>query len=272
MDFSVLMSVYYKENPEFLKRAFESIWDLQTLKPSQIVLVEDGPLSDGLYAEIKRQKELLKDKLTVVSLEKNVGLGVALAEGLKACKYDIVARMDGDDVADQDRFLTQIDFLKTNPDISIVGSYISEFEGGEENIYAYRTPPVSHADIYSFAKKRNPLNHMTVMFKKEAIASVGGYMPFMGFEDYYLWVRMLKKGFLFANLPRYLVNARAGLAMVGRRGGLKYAISEYRLQKEFLRLGFINFGEFLFNASIRFLSRIVPEQIRIALYQKALRR
>jgi len=110
MDFSVLMSVYYKENPEFLKRAFESIWDLQTLKPSQIVLVEDGPLSDGLYAEIKRQKELLKDKLTVVSLEKNVGLGVALAEGLKACKYDIVARMDGDDVADQDRFLTQIVF------------------------------------------------------------------------------------------------------------------------------------------------------------------
>ena len=134
MDFSVLMSVYYKENPEFLKRAFESIWDLQTLKPSQIVLVEDGPLSDGLYAEIKRQKELLKDKLTVVSLEKNVGLGVALAEGLKACKYDIVARMDGDDVADQDRFLTQIDFLKTNPDISIVGSYISEFEIGRAHV------------------------------------------------------------------------------------------------------------------------------------------
>lgn len=272
MDFSVLISVYHKENPEFLKRAFESIWDLQSLKPSQIVLVEDGPLTDDLNAEIQRQKELLGERLTVVSLEKNVGLGVALAEGLKACKYDLVARMDGDDIADKDRFLNQIDFLKANPDISVVGSFISEFEGNERNIYAYRTPPATHADIYNFAKKRNPINHMTVMFKKDAVMSVGGYMPFMGFEDYYLWVRMLKQGLLFANIPKYLVNARAGLAMVGRRGGLKYAISEYRLQKEFFRLGFINFGEFLFNTSIRFLSRIVPEPIRIALYQKALRR
>ena len=245
---------------------------MQSLKPSQIVLVEDGPLTDDLYAQIQRQKELLGEKLTVVSLEKNVGLGIALAEGLKACEYGTVARMDGDDVADRDRFLEQIGFLKANPDISVVGSFISEFEGDEGNIYAYRTPPTTHIDIYNFAKKRNPINHMTVMFRKDAVMAVGGYMPFMGFEDYYLWVRMLKKGFLFANLPRYLVNARAGLAMVGRRGGLKYAISEYRLQKEFLRLGFINFGEFLFNASIRFLSRIVPEQIRIALYQKALRR
>ena len=272
MDFSVLMSVYHKENPEFLKRAFESIWDNQTLKPSQIVLVEDGPLTDELYAEIGRQKDLLKDRLTIVPLEKNVGLGIALAEGLKVCEYDIVARMDGDDVANPDRFLTQIEFLKENPDISVVGSHISEFEGAEENIYAYRTLPVLHSDIYSFAKKRNPINHMTVMFKKEAVMSVGGYKPFMGFEDYYLWVRMLKGGFLFANIPQYLVNARAGLAMVGRRGGLKYAISEYKLQKEFLRLGFINFTEFLFNASIRFVSRVVPESVRIALYQKALRK
>ena len=99
MDFSVLISVYHKENPEFLKRAFESIWDLQSLKPSQIVLVEDGPLTDDLNAEIQRQKELLGERLTVVSLEKNVGLGVALAEGLKACKYDLVARMDTDDIS-----------------------------------------------------------------------------------------------------------------------------------------------------------------------------
>ena len=104
------------------------------------------------------------------------------------------------------------------------------------------------------------------------VLRVGGYMSFLGFEDYYLWARMLVNGFKFANIPEVLVNVRAGAAMSGRRGGLKYASIEYKLQKEFLRLGFIGKLDFIINVVARFIARAIPNSVRIALYQKVLRK
>lgn len=272
MEFSVLMSVYAKETPEFLNRAFKSIWDEQNVKPSQIVLVKDGLLPDALDDAVSCWQQKLGDVLTVVALEKNVGLGLALNKGLEYCDFEIVARMDTDDISIPERFERQLLFLDKNIDISVVGGYISEFEGDEDNIYAYRKLPLENMEIRAFGIRRNPVNHVTVMFRKADVLRVGGYMSFLGFEDYYLWARMLVNGFKFANIPEVLVNVRAGAAMSGRRGGLKYASIEYKLQKEFLRLGFIGKLDFIINVVARFIARAIPNSVRIALYQKVLRK
>lgn len=271
MKFSVLMSVYAKENPEFLDRAFQSIWDEQSVKPSQIVLVKDGLLTDGLNIQVGIWQEKLGDVLTVVELEKNIGLGLALNIGLSYCTNELVARMDTDDISMPDRFRLQLDFFESHNGVSVVGGAISEFDGDEKNIYAYRKLPIGNADIRRFGRKRNPMNHVSVMFKKNDVLGAGGYMSFLGFEDYYLWARMLTAGFEFANIAQTLVNVRAGMAMSGRRGGMEYAMIEYRLQKEFLSLGFIGYLDFIFNVATRFIARAVPNRLRIMLYQKFLR-
>ena len=272
MNFSVLMSVYTKENPEYVDRAFRSICDEQSIKPQQIVLVEDGRLNEGLYSVIQKWKSILGDTLKSVPLAENMGLGTALKIGLENCDYEIVARMDTDDIASPDRFEKQLYFLEENPHISVVGSFITEFEGDEQNIYAKRVLPQEPERLSAFAKRRNPLNHMTVMFVKNDVLSVGNYIPFLGFEDYYLWIRMLNAGKQIAKLPMFLVNARAGAAMLGRRGGLGYAITEYKLQREFLRIGFIGILDFMSNVFVRFSTRITPHTVRTIFYKKLLRK
>jgi len=266
------MSIYYKEDPVFFELAMQSIWDDQTLKPDEIVLVIDGPLNTAMASVIKKWLDKLGDVFKVVTLPENVGLGAALNEGLKYCSFEFVARMDTDDISHPNRFERQINFLESHPDIDIVGSSIGEFENNHTNIYAYRELPCTHNEIVKFAKKRNPLNHMTVIFRKSAVLSAGNYSNFRFAQDYHLWVRMIQNGARFANLPEALVSVRAGRAMTNRRGGASYALTEYKLQKEFLRMGFLNYGEFLRNISIRFFARIVPNSIRSILYNIFLRK
>ena len=265
-EYSVLMSVYSRESPDFLSWALDSI-HAQTCPPNEIVLLKDGPLTAELDALIKANQLRPGPRLVVIGLERNVGLGTALQVGLEACAFPIVARMDSDDIAASTRCEKQLKFLETHPDVDAVGTWISEFQGNEDKIYARRVLPTSHEDITKFAKKRNPLNHMTVMLRKQSVLAAGGYRSFTGFEDYYLWVRMLVKGAKFANLPEFLVNARGGQSQLRRRGGLAYAICELKLQREMLRLGFINILEFARNVSLRFITRISPTALRKWIYR-----
>ncbi len=270
--FSVLMSTYYKEVPEYLRESIESVVN-QTLLPNEIVIVEDGKLTDELNVIINEYVGKYGDLFKIVPLEKNLGLGNALRIGVEACSYSIIARMDTDDIADKERFEKQIDYLKKNPNVDLIGSWISEFENNPEEIISYRQLPTSHDEIYKFAQFRNPVNHMTVMYKKEAVLQAGNYIHFKNVEDYYLWGRMLRNGAIFANIPECLVNARAGNSMLKRRANLTYFInSEFPLQCEFLKIGFINVSHFLRNSISKFFLRILPFPFMKLVYNKILRK
>ncbi len=268
MKISVLMSVYNKETPSFFDNALESLY-FQTKKADEVVLVEDGPLTEELYSIIEKWREKLFVKS--VRLENNGGLGIALQKGLKNCSYGIVARVDTDDINKKDRFEKQIAFLEKNMNVDIIGSWISEFEEEENNIYAYRHLPISYTEINKFAKKRNPLNHMTVMFKKQSVIDVGGYKSFLGFEDFYLWARMLNNNAIFANIPEVLVNVRGGTAMLARRQGFNYAKNEYLFQKELYKIKFLSKMELVRNILYRIPIRLSPRFVIKIIYKYILR-
>ena len=266
MTFSVLISVYIKEKAEFLDRALKSVYDEQEIKPNQIVLVEDGELTNELYEMIEIWKNKLGEILEIVELEKNMGLGDALKIGLEKCKFEMVARMDSDDVAMPNRFKKQLEIFENNPNLDICGSWIGEFENDENQIYAYRKPPQNHDEIIKFAKTRSPLNHPSVMFKKSSVLKAGNYQKSIMTEDYFLWVRMILSGAKFHNIPEMLLKMRAGKSQLTRRSGLKYAISEFKVQKEFYKLGFLNLYEFLRNGSVKFIVRLLPKAILSKVY------
>ena len=271
MKFSVLISIYFKEKSSNFNRAMQSIWDEQSIKPREIVLVEDGELTDELYNAINLWKERLGQNLKVIKLKENLGLGDALAIGLKECSFELVARMDSDDISLPKRFEKQLEIFRISENIDICSSWISEFEGDEGNIYAYRRLPENHNDIVKFAKLRSPINHPAAMFKKSAVLQAGNYQKMLLIEDYYLWVRMILKGFKFYNIQEVLVNMRAGKDQLARRQGLKYAINELKVQRLFYKMGFLNLYEFLRNATLKFSIRIMPKFILRVVY-KILRR
>lgn len=262
--FSVLMSVYAKEKPEYLSEALDSVIK-QTVAPDEIVLVEDGPLPSDLLNVIRSYKE--HGRIKSVKLSENVGLGAALNKGLEYCSYDLVARMDSDDLSFSDRFEKQIAVFRRNPEISVCGGWISEFSNSPDNITGYRKVPLNHCEIVNFFKRMSPMNHVTVMFRKSDVLSVGGYRPFYQFEDYWLWARMLKHGANFKNIPDVLVNVRGGTEMSSRRGGFKYVRSEFRFQKEILRLKLIDRRSFVCNLFVRTIVRLLPNSIRSMSYK-----
>lgn len=271
MSFSVLMSVYFKENPQFLEKALESTIN-QTLRPSEIVVVLDGKLTPDLYSVLDKFKTQYPGLIKTIQLEKNVGLGKALEIGINECSHDLIARMDSDDICLPERFEKQINFMINNPDVKVLGSWIGEFEADPEVIESVRKVPVNYDEIIKYAKTRCPLNHMTVVYWKESVIEAGNYQTLLLNEDYFLWVRMLKKGFKIMNIPEILVLARAGTSMYQRRGGLQYIKSEWKLQKTFLKMNFIDAKLFLFNMVSRGLVRLMPNSIRGLIYRKVLRK
>jgi len=258
MKFSVLMSVYNKEKSEFFDRCMHSIWNEQIVKPNQIVLVEDGYLNDELYQSIYNWKEKLGDCFITVSLENNLGLGDALNKGLEKCSYPLIARMDTDDIAMPERFEKQLKIFSSKK-VDVCSSWVSEFEDDENMILSYRKVPENHNEIVQYAKKRNPLNHPAVMYRKSAVIQAGKYQKKLWFEDYWLWVSMILNGTKFYNIQYPLVKMRAGYKQLERRSGIKYAISEFNFQRQLLDTKFINHIEYIRNLSIRLIVRIIPK-------------
>ncbi len=265
MKFSVLISVYHRENPTFLDQALTSV-ENQTHCANEIVLVKDGPLTSELDDVIKQHIDSTNILYTILVLTENVGLGVALTKGIEQCKYEWIARMDSDDIALPDRFEKQFSYIEKNPDADIVGSWICEFDEDMHHCQKERKVPAAHDDLVKFAQYRNPLNHMTVIFKKSAVLDVGGYMPMNGFEDYYLWMRMILKGKQFANVSEVLLKARTGRGMISRRQGWQYAKDEVALEKAAYQLGFWSRLNLMRNLFTRVLPRLLPVFIVEKLY------
>lgn len=271
MNFSVLISIYNKERPKYLSRALKSIWDDQILKPNEIVLVKDGPLSDDLETVIRNWSNRLKSKIKVVNINVNSGLGIALRTGLNECSHDIIARMDADDVSLPHRFSSQISYLNKNKHIELLGAHISEFNTTENETNNSRIVPLGHEKIIQKSKFLNPFNHPVVMFRKSSVLAAGNYIDLIGFEDYFLWVRMIKNGSQFANIDETLLLMRTN-DMIRRRSGFKYAYNEWKFQSKILKLNHINYIEFTFNLISRIPLRVLSPVFIGFVYKYILRK
>lgn len=261
--FSVCTSVYENDNPNFVKIALDSMLVNQNVRPSEIVLVQDGPIPDALSKLLAEYENQYPEVMHVIRLEKNRGLGNAMKLGVENAKYDIVSRMDSDDICLPDRFEKQLAYLEAHTTCDIVGGQMTEFIDTPDNIVGRRIVPQTNEEIYNYMKSRCALNHVTVMFRKEAVLKAGNYQDWFWNEDYYLWVRMMMVGCVFANLPEVLVNVRSGVDQYARRGGKKYFDSEIGIKKLMLEKGMITRKEYLVNYIERFIIQLMlPNKVR----------
>jgi len=272
LDYSVLMSVYHKEKPENLRMAIQSMLN-QTVSPDDFVLVCDGPLNAALDEIVETYQRRYPALFQVVRLLENSGLGNALKEGLQWCRHEIVARMDSDDIAMPDRIEKQLAVLEEQSDVSVVGGHIAEFAEYPDQIIGYRVVPLTPEMIRREASFRNPMNHVTTVFRKQDILEVGSYQSLLGFEDYYLWARLLHAGKTLSNLNENLCFVRVADAMYRRRGGVSYFQNTVTMQKYLYRYGLVTHMQYMRNVVLRFFGTVViPNKLRGILFKCIMRR
>jgi len=261
--FSICTSIYKNDNPDYVRLALDSMLVNQSVKPNEIVLVQDGPVPYDLSRLQLEYKDKYGDVMNIIKLEKNGGLGNALKLGVENAKYDICARMDSDDICLPDRFEKQLAYLEAHPECDIVGGQMTEFIDTPDNIVGRREVPLSNKEIYDFMKSRCALNHVTVMFRKASVLKAGNYKDWFWNEDYYLWVRMMMAKCQFANIPEVAVNVRSGADQYARRGGKKYFDSEIGIKKLMLKEGMITKTQFAVNYVERFIIQLMlPNSVR----------
>lgn len=268
--FSVLMSLYFKEKPEYARACFESLL-AQTIKASEWVIVEDGPLTDELYALLDEYEAKCPGLIHRVPLKENVGLGKALREGVLHCQNELIARMDTDDIAVSDRFEKQLALFENNPDLDICGSHIKEFIDSTDNVVSERKVPTTHEEIAEYQKRRDSFNHMTVMYKKEAVLKAGNYSHAPLMEDSLLWINMLKSGANCSNLDEFSVFARVGTDMYKRRGGFKYFLKYREGRKQIYKTGYISWFDYMYTLAVQFVVALMPNGVRKWIFTKLLR-
>ena len=264
--YSVLMSLYKKEHPEYLRLALDSMLN-QTVKPDEIVLVEDGPLTPELYAILDEYPMLHR-----VKNEKNLGLGLALNEGLKVCRNELVARMDTDDISKPDRCEKQLRRFEEKPELAIVGSHIDEFVGTPDNIISQRKVPLTSEAIYNFAKKRSAFNHPAVMYRKSAVMAGGGYSDLKRNQDVDLFGRMLFKGYKAENIDEALLWFRSSDELAARRKSWENTKSYIDTIKKFWKMGYSSFADYAKVAVAQTGMFILPASMQNWVYKKFLRK
>lgn len=270
-NYSVLMSVYYKEDPGFLRSAIESMLT-QTVPPEEFVLVCDGPLTTSLENVIEQFCHSYPELFRILRLEKNSGLGIALGEGLLQCRNELVARMDSDDISLPDRMEKQLEVICADPNISVLGGQIGEFSQDPDQIDTYRVVPVCREKLREFLKFRSPMNHTTVVLRRSHILKVGSYQNIPGFEDYALWIRMAAEGYLLRNIDVLCCKVRADAGMYARRGGVPYFVNARKVAQLLLEKKLIGYGEYWCNVFIRFIETVLlPSRIRRRIFNTYLR-
>lgn len=264
MKFSVLMATYCGERPQYFAECLKSL-AVQTRPADQIVIVKDGELGPSLEAVIKEYEYL---PIKTVLYTGGRRLGGALAFGLDQCEHDVVARMDSDDIAVPTRFDSQLEFLRSTG-ADVIGGAIAEFATTPGDTISVRKCPdqVRRGQIV----RRNPFNHMTVMFRKRSVLEAGGYQPLEGFEDWYLWLRMFANHAVLRNSGEILVHARTDAQFLYRRSGVQYAIREARALNEFRRKGLLSLADYALNMVTRVPARLFPKTMLQTLYTRVLR-
>lgn len=270
-DYSGLMSIYSKESPDLLRNAFDSIL-AQTILPKEFVCVLDGPIGLKLTEVVKWFKSECSNrniKIVFVKNPVNCGLGISLAEGLRACSYEYIGRFDSDDLNNPERMEVMLNYMNEdkNQDIAVVGSQIAEFSDSPQRLIGRRKVPISFNEVAQKVFLRNPLNHMTVVFRKSIILAVDGYKDMPGFEDYYLWMRLIDNGYKITNVPDTLVYAHVDGNTYARRGGIGYLRKELKFQYSVYSQNIIGIPTFVRNIFVRGIVRLLPQKWLAGLYK-----
>lgn len=269
--FSVLMSIYYKEKPEYLRQCFDSLLN-QTVQANEWVIVKDGPLTEELEQVLHEYENKNPNLIKYVTFEKNQGLGLALRAGVPACSNELIARMDTDDICREDRFEIQLQEFMIDSSLDICGSHIKEFDNNPQKCHSLRKVPLNNEEIIQYQKRRSAYNHMTVMFKKSSVLKVGNYEHAPLMEDDMLWTRMILAKCKGKNIDDYLVYARTGLDMIERRGGWSYFKKYKASRKKVYELGLASYWDFIYTLIIQLVVALVPRKIRKLIFEKILRR
>jgi glycosyltransferase involved in cell wall biosynthesis len=270
LKYSVLLPVYIKDNPEWFRIAVDSMVN-QTLPPDEIVIAADGPVTDELE-EIIREYERNGDLFTVLRYDANAGRGALSRKVVPLCRNEYIARMDSDDYSLPGRCEAQMKYLSEHKDIGVCGTYVNEFIGDIDNVVSMRAVPENHDEILRFAKRRFPVNNVTLILRKSDVLAAGNYSELRNIEDYELIVRMLHKGVKMHNIPQPYVNARISADMFKRRGGLAYLKTIHGIYKGFLKSGFYTKTDFVLSMIPYIIICIVPNWARDLIYKKILRR
>lgn len=272
MKFSVLMSVYKNDDASWLKLALESIYDAQTRKPDEIVVVFDGPLTEELYRVLEEFRSGREETVFYYPQPENKGLGEALRIGSGFCTGDYIFRMDSDDISDPHRFEKQCAYVEAHPEVDVLGTDIAEFAFSTDEKMRVRACPEKHGDIVRMGRKRNPMNHVTVCIRREALIRCGGYETLLLLEDYYLWLKMIAAGCTLANISESLVYVRVGNGFTGKRGSAvrirgwkvlqEYMLAHHMITKTEAFLNMIYIRAFVY----------CPGWVRKLAYEKLLRK
>ncbi len=269
-EFSVLVSLYAKDNLKWFKEALDSVLE-QTALPAEVLIAIDGPLPLGtkqFVLDYAAKHPLVKN----IFLPVNRGRGVALKEALPMCACELVALMDADDINRKTRFETLLKCFEADSDLAVLGGQVQEVDAFTLKPLKKKTVPCSDAELKEYVKMRSPINQNTVMFKKSAVIAAGSYRAYHLFEDYDLWARMAAKGLKMGNTPEVLVDMRIDEKLFKRRGGWKYFKSNFAMQKQLLNLKLIGLPVCIFNICVRFTVQVLmPNSLRKAFYNRVLR-
>ncbi len=269
--YSVLISLYIKENPEYLRLSLDSMVN-QTVKPDEIVIVKDGKITDELQAVLDEFTGKYPGLFNIVGYEENRGLGLALNFGLEHTRNELVARMDTDDISRPERCEKQLKAFEADPELSIVGSYVDEFYADPNDVASVRSVPTTHNEIYEFAKRRSAFNHPTVMYKKSVVLSFGGYADLRRNQDVDLFGRMLFSGCKAANVGESLLWFRSNDALARRRKSWENTKSYIDSIKSFWKMGYSSFGDYLIVAVAQTVMFLCPARLQHWVYKKFLRK
>lgn len=272
MRYSVLMSVYKNDSPDYLKLSLESIYEKQTRKPDEIVVVFDGPIPDELHRVLNDFRTGKEDVVFYYPQEINRGLGEALRIGSEKCTGDYILRMDSDDISDPERFAKQIAYVESHPDVDVLGTDIAEFNRSTDEDMRVRACPQYHDDIVKMGKKRNPMNHVTVCMKRSALEKCGSYETLLLLEDYYLWLKMIVTGCKLENLNESLVYVRVGNGFNSKRGSKMRIVGWKALQDYMLEHHLINKKEARANMVYIKMFVYMPGWLKAFVYKHLLRR
>lgn len=269
--YSVLMSVYYKEKSEWLDYSIKSMMN-QTIKPTEFVLVEDGPLTPDLDKVIESYQQEYPNIFKIIKIEKNGGLGPALQRGILECSNEFIARMDSDDYSLPNRIEKQFAVFENNPELGLIGTNVEEFKNDITNIDCHVILPENHEDIYKFSKRRCPFRHPSLLYKKSEVLKAGNYREFYLCEDYDLYVRLLRNGCKCYNIQEPLVYMRVGADFYKRRGGIKYLKTILKFKNEQLKIGYFSITDYLKSTIPHIIVCLMPNSLRDYVYRNLLRK
>lgn len=270
MNYSVLLTVYRSDNPEYFRMSLESMLN-QTAPSNDIVVVKDGPVP----AEIENVIQKLKGEnpeIHPLQLEKNLGLGLALNEGLKVCQNELIARMDSDDISLPTRCEKQLAMFESDPKLDIVGCPVKEFVGTPDNIIGKRDVPLENGAIHKYNRRRDPFNHPTVMYRKSKVMKYGPYGNYRKNQDTDLWIKLLSNGCKAANCPEYLLLFRFDESTYRKRKSWVNTKLLIEIRKAAWKSGYCSLADYMFVACVQLGIYILPEGFQKLVYTKLLRK